>query len=187
MLIAFALPWMRSVVDLQRVMRMEWLISAWISMGSVGVSKFSYSHHILVSFGIRDVARHNEIETHDNPFIPIQFLLRRFLRPQTLWLRFLAWRWTRAPSATSITSTTTHTQARRAIASLWHSGALPQTGILMRHLRGIYLLQSRRDTLTSIQVRKHGAHISWLFRFRRGHGRETAWWWWRTGGRWDGA
>jgi hypothetical protein len=42
---ALALPWTRRVVALQRVMRIEWLISAVISMGEVGVSKFSCIHY----------------------------------------------------------------------------------------------------------------------------------------------
>lgn len=39
--IAFALPWTRRVVFLHLLMRIEWLISASISMGPEGDSKFS--------------------------------------------------------------------------------------------------------------------------------------------------
>lgn len=51
--IAFALPWMRRVVFLQRDMRIDWLISAWISIGALGDSKFSCCCQLRIALRLR--------------------------------------------------------------------------------------------------------------------------------------
>ena len=51
--IALALPMIRMVVFVQRDMRIEWLIEAWISIILPGLSKFS-TNHLLPSSSFRE-------------------------------------------------------------------------------------------------------------------------------------
>lgn len=75
---AFALPLTRIVVFLQREMRIEWLTSASNSTTSPGLSKLSCE--LLVR------RLPSSANTHDDPLVAIQLLLRRLLRAHSVGL-----------------------------------------------------------------------------------------------------